>query len=158
MTPLRFGVTVPMLPGSVDSCALGASASPGDRFTKNEVGKAVKLAASNNYVLAVDNDDLEGVCEEVGSSDPGGTVNNGWSFGGVRRRFGSYEATVKGGALAVGAQVRCAAQAALGTANTNGAPHIEAGTGTAFKWRVKSLLTGTGQIDQLVLIEPCTAG
>jgi hypothetical protein len=150
MARFRFGVTVPSLPGAYDTAALGVDGLLASRFGPNDINKAVKLAANNNYVLAADGNDLEGVCFSV---EPA-TVNDGFSHGTVQKRFTELEVLVSGAALAVGAAVVCAAQNALGTIQA--APAVKAGAGALFKWRVKSLLAGTGQIGELVLIEPIT--
>lgn len=149
MTISRFGVTVPSLPGGYDTAALGVD--PAGKFVANDINKAVKLAAANNYVLAADGDDLEAVSISL---EPG-TVNEGFSHGTVQVRFKELEALNAGiGAIAVGAAVVCGAQNALGTIQA--APKVKAGAGVLFKWRVKSLLAGTGQVGELVLLEPIT--
>lgn len=150
MANFKFTVTVPLLPGAVESACLGSAAGAPNLFADADVNKAVKLAGSNNYVLAADGNDLEAVCVAVAPH----TANNGFSFGSVQRRFTELEAVVAGAALAVGATVVCAAQNALGTAQT--APIVKAGAGALFKWRVKGLLNGTGQIGETILIEPIT--
>ncbi len=78
------------------------------------------------------------------------TVNSGFSFGVVQTngRVRAYNADA--GALAVGAYVINAAQVAVGTA---GLLRVKAGAGTAFKWRVISLLGGSGAVASTVLIE-----
>lgn len=144
----NFSVTVPQLPAGVDQAALGASSSA--KFVDADRNKIVKLAGNNNYVLANDGDDIEGV---VISIEPH-TVNNGFSFGSVMVRFKHLEAQVSGSALSVGNTVVAAAQSALGTAQAY--PLVKAGSGSLFKWRVKSLLAGTGQAGQVVLLEPLT--
>lgn len=148
MADLRFDVTVPQLPGGVDSAALGASAAA--KFGPKDLNKAVKLAGADNYILAADGNDLEGVVITVEAP----TVNDGFSFGSVMVRFKHQTATVSGTDLAVGAAVVCGPQAALGTAQAD--PVVKAGAGVLFKWRVKSLLGGTGAAGTTVLIEPIT--
>ena len=148
MATYIFEETVPLLPAAVDSAALGTAA---DKFTDKDIGKLVKLGAENNYVLAEDGDDIEGM---VGAIAPH-TVNNGAAFGSVQVRFKHLKVRNKnGGALAVGATVVAAAQEALGTEQDY--PTVKAGAGNLFKWRVKSLLTGNGADDTLILIEPLT--
>ena len=148
MTLYRFGVRVPSLPGSVNTAALGVN--PAGAFTSKDVNKAVKLAANNNYVLAADGNDLEAVCVSV---EPG-TVNDGYAHGSVQERFLELEVEVTGAALAVNAAVVCAAQNAIGTVQNY--PKVKAGAGVLFLWRVKSLLAGTGQGGEVILIEPIT--
>ena len=148
MTTYRFGVRVPLAPGAVEPAALGVSANA--KFVAADINKPVKLAGNNNYIVAADGNDLEAVVLTI---EPF-TVNDGFSFGSVQKRFDHLEAIVSGGALAVGAAVVCAAQSALGTAQN--APIVKAGAGSLFKWRVKSLLAGTGQIGETILIEPIT--
>ncbi len=148
MALFRFGVTVPSLPAGHETAALGVNAA--GKFGPNDINKAVKLAANNNYVLAADGEDLEAVCVSV---EPA-TVNDGFSHGTVHVRHQALEVLVSGAALAVRDFVVCAAQNALGTIQA--APKVKAGAGTTFKWRVKSLLAGTGQVGEVVLIEPIT--
>lgn len=148
MTTFVFDETVPLLPGSVDSAALG-TASP--KYGQEEVNKPVKLAAGDSYVLVADGDDLEAM---IGAIAPH-TVNSGKAFGSVQVRFKHLRVINKGAApLAVGATVVCAAQEALGTAQE--APYVKAGAGAVFQWRVKSLLGGAGAVDTAVLVEPLT--
>ena len=148
--PYAFGVRVPSLPGAYLPAALGADATLPNRFTKTEVGKAVKVAAGEKYILAADGDDLEGVVDSLMDH----TVRDGFSFGSVKRYFTECEAEVIGTTLAVGAQVICGAQAAIGTAHATGNPRVKAGTGALFKWRVVSLMGGNGSAGTAVLIEP----
>lgn len=149
MTTYVFDETVPLLPGSVDSAALGTS---NPKYGQAEVNKAVKLAAGDSYVLVSDGDDLEGM---IGAIAPH-TVNSGAAFGSVQTRFKSLRVINKNATdpLAVGDAVVCAAQEAVGTVQE--APYVKAGAGTLFKWRVKSLLGGTGVVGTAVLIEPIT--
>lgn len=148
MTTFVFDETVPLLPGSVDSAALG-TASP--KYGQTEVNKPVKLAAGDSYELVSDGDDLEAM---IGAIAPH-TVNSGVAFGSVQVRFKHLRVINKGAAaLAVGDTVVCAAQEALGTAQE--APYVKDGAGAVFKWRVKSLLGGTGAVDTAVLVEPLT--
>lgn len=139
-----FTETVPE--HSTRSAALGSSSSA--PFTSKDVNKLVKLGAVDNYVLISDGDDIEAVCRSV---EPH-TVNNGFSFGSVQRRFDTLKVTVSGATLSVGAQVVGGPQAALGTAQNH--PVVKSGTGTLFQWRVCSLLGGTGAAGTPVLIEP----
>ena len=149
MTTFVFDETVPLLPGSVDSAALG-TASP--KYGQAELNKPVKLAAGDSYVLVSDGNDLEAV---IGAIAPH-TVNSGKAFGSVQVRFKHLRVINKNAsaALAVGDAVVCAAQEAVGTAQE--APYVKAGAGAVFKWRVKSLLGGTGAVNTAVLVEPLT--
>ncbi len=161
MTAFKFGVTSPLPYGAVESAALGVSALAGNLFTSKDVNKVVKLAGNNNFVLAANGDAIEGIVSSVEA----GTVNSGWSYGGVQTRF--YTAEAQNGAaqatLAVGDRVVAFTQAVLGTAQEY--PQIRkaaaltapvAPTDEALKWpqwRVKSLLAGTGLAGEVVLIE-----
>lgn len=150
MAKFQFDETVPLSTHAVDSAALGPNAQT--KFGQKDINKAVKLAGADNYVLAADGNDLEAVVQAVAPH----TVNNGFSFGSVQKRFNHLRVINKNAsaALAVGDAVVCAAQAALGTAQAH--PHVKSGAGVLFKWRVKSLLGGTGAVDSVVLIEPIT--
>lgn len=144
----NFGQRVPRPQLAVEPAALGASSSA--KFVQNDVNKFVKLSSADNYILVSDGDDIEAVCVAM---EPY-TVNSGFSFGSVQKKFDGLVVTVSGTTLSVGGQVICGPQAALGTAQEY--PVVKTGTGTLFKWRVKSLLGGTGAASTQVLIEPLT--
>lgn len=157
MATFRFGVRIPAPQLAYDSAALGVSAAT--KLADIDVGKVVKLAGNNNYILAVATDNIEGVLTAIDAS----TVNAGFSFGTVLRRPVEFEA-VNGGAatIAVGAQVVSGAQAAVATANgtintvSYQLPVVQAGTGTlGFFYRVKSHLGGTGAVGSVILVEKC---
>ncbi len=163
MSDLMFQPTVPT--GCVIAAHLGADGTAPNRFTDKEIGKAVKLAGLDNYVLCADGDELEGVVLAI---EPG-TIDNGFSYGSVQKDGRVIAINTGSGALTVGTYVVASAQAALGTANATGGnnfdpcPQVEAGSagvpGTSFavpatyKWRVISLLGGNGAVNSAVLIE-----
>jgi hypothetical protein len=147
MTTFAFEETIDMDRMDTESVALGAAAS--EAWTVKEVGKLVSLEAASadaNYKLAAVDTDIEGFVSSVEAH----TVNSGFSFGVVQKngRLRAYNAGA--GALAVGDFVIAAAQVAVGTA---GIARVKAGAGTAFKWRVISLLGGAGAVASTVLIE-----
>lgn len=159
----QFQPTVPT--NSVVSAHLGSDKTQPNRLTDNDIGKAVKLGGSDNYLLCDDGDEMEGIVLAV---EPG-TIDDGFAFGSVQKN-GRIVAMNKGsGTISVGAFVVAAAQAAVGTKNSTGGnnfdpcPHVKAGAagvpGTSFatpatyKWRVISLLGGTGAKDSAILIE-----
>ena len=153
MAEHSFNETVPDLPGSHDSAALGAStAAP---LNKNDLGKFVKLAGSENYVLAAEGNDIEG---QLATVEPD-TVNDGWAFGAVQVRFKTLLVRHQAGesAIAVGATVVVGTPVAINTAlGTAKYPAVKAGAGVLFKWRVKSLMGGAGAAGTVLLIEPIT--
>lgn len=121
MTSFVFTELVPSQ--LIESAALGVDAN--GKFKTEDLGKPVKLAGSNNFVLAAADDEIEGF---VNSVDPF-NVNDGFSFGGVLRK-GRKLAVVganQSGTMAVGDLVVADTQVALGTA---GSPKVK--TGTAF--------------------------
>lgn len=130
------------------SAALGVSNST--PLKDADIGKPVKLAASNNYVQCSSADELEGIVESIEPNK----VNSGFGFG-VVQKGGRALATVAGGTLAVGALVVAGTQAAVNTANTanNGIPVVIAGAPTKFLWRIISTLTGGGVVGSVVVIE-----
>lgn len=163
MSDLMFQPTVPT--NAVITTHLGVDATAPNRLTDKDIGKAVKLGASDNYLLCADGNELEGVLLAV---EPG-TIDDGWAYGSVQKD-GRLIAINKGaGAIAVGAYVVAAAQAAIGTKNATGGnnfdpcPQVKAGSagtpGTdypvpaTYKWRVISLLGGAGAVDSAILIE-----
>lgn len=146
----------------IESAALGVDAS--NPLVQNDVGKAVKRAANNNFVLCTENDEIEGF---VSSIEPY-TVNDGFSFGSVQlnRRMIVEVGANEAGTLAVGELVVADAQAALGTAANpmvkKGVPAAQSGTTpfaytertpNTFLWQVIRIVTGTGVTGDTVLIE-----
>jgi len=148
MSTFAFNVKVNDPFASITEAALGATT--GEGWGDEEVGKAVKLGAANNYVLCSDGDDIEGV---VVSVEPN-TVNEGFSFGSVQsdRRMLAVLDTGET-AVAVGATVVAGAQEAVGTQTNGGKVVVATGAGVAFKWRVIRLVSGTGEAGATVLIE-----
>lgn len=163
MESFMFGVTVPS--GRVVSAALGVDAN--SKLNDNDIGKPLKLIASDTYGICGDGDEIEGLHV---SMEPH-TVNNGFSFGSVQTCYlgDRIEAINKGaGAISVGQYVLAAAQAARNTKNAGSLdtpkPYVKAGvanntTGPVFqspatyRWRVVSLLGGNGAVDSEILIE-----
>lgn len=131
----------------VVSAALGVNSS--GKFNDNDLGKPVKMAANNNYVLCSVNDEIEGFVSSVEAN----TVNDGFSFGSVRRdkRIIAQVDAAQTGTLIVGELCAAGTSAALGTAMTY--PKVIQGTPANFKWRVIRNMTGTGVAGDLVLIE-----
>ncbi len=131
------------------SVALGASA--GAKFSDNDLNKAVKLAANNNYVLVSAGDAIEG---STISMEPF-TVNNGFSFGTIQTGGKMIVTIVAAGTtVVVGDQVVAAAQAALGTAQDYPIVRKIAAETPAIRWRVVSLWkAGTGVAGTQVVIE-----
>lgn len=146
MTVFAFTQKVNDPLANILSAALGADAN--NPLVQNDVGKAVKIAANNNYVLCVAGDEIEGF---VNSVEPF-TVNGGYGFGGVQTNA-RMEATVGAsqlGSLSVGDLVVADNQAAVGTA---GGAQVQSGTPANFKWRVIRIITGTGATGDTVLLE-----
>jgi len=146
MTDFVFTEIVNDPPARVESAALGVSAAA--PFVEADVGKAVKLAALQNYVPVATGNDIEGI---VNSVEPY-TVNAGFSFGGVQRdgRAIVMVGTTQAGALAIGAAVVADVPVALGTA---GYAKVQSGSPVTHVWRVLRHITGTGVTGDLVLIE-----
>lgn len=128
------------------SAALGVSAVT--QLTGNDIGKAVKLGADDNYVLCANGDDIGGTLESVNPD----TVNDGFAFGSVNKK-GRRVATVDAAelnALVVGESVTAGTQSAIDTVGglvCTGTP------GAIIQWVVVSILTGTGVAGDTVLIE-----
>jgi len=146
MTVFNFTELVQDPLPQIESAALGADAD--NPFVEADVGKIVKIAASNNYILGTAGDEIEGFVKSI---EPY-TVNDGWSFGSVQR---SGRMTVEVGAteastVVPGDLVVCDTQAALGTA---GLPQVQSGSPTTFLWRCIRVVTGTGVSGDTVLIE-----
>jgi len=135
-----------LVPTEAYSTALGATNT--GTFSIADVGKPVKLSASNTYDICVANDEIEGFVSSVESF----TVNNGYSFGGIIRE-GRKEVVVgaaQTGAIAIGSLVVADVQTALGTV---GKAAVKTGVPTKYLWRVVSIVTGTGVSGDVVLVE-----
>jgi len=129
-----------------ESACLGVDAD--NKLTENDIGKAVKLAAADNYVVATTDDEIEGILITI---EPA-TYNDGFTFGTVQRRGRAY-ATVGTSELAtaaIGELVVVDDQAAVGTA---GGLVVYPGAPTQFLWRILRIETGTGAAGDTVLIE-----
>lgn len=130
---------------NVVSSKLGPDAAT--KYTMTEVGKAMKMAGSGNYVLCADGDEVEGFMDSL---EP--MTQDGFSFGGVANPSSGQRVECKvGGAtvLVFGDLIVAGVQAAVGT---NSLPVVKKGTPTKFLWRVISLF-GAGAIGSTVVIE-----
>ena len=128
------------------SAALGVDGN--NPLTVLDLGKAVSLGPVNNFVVASDGDDLDGIL--VGVQDT--TVNSGFGFGTVQTN-GRAEveiAAAEVGTAVPGDEVIAGIQIAVGTV---GAAMVKLGTGGTVKWRVLSLLSGTGVAGDTILVE-----
>ena len=131
----------------VISAALGVSNST--KLNDKDVGKPVKLASANNYVVCSTGDQIEGFVSSISPE----TVNGGFSFGGVATegRFTAKLDAAQVGTVAVGALVVAGVSSALGTVDTY--PLVKTGSPATFFWRVIRIVSGTGVAGDLVLIE-----
>jgi hypothetical protein len=130
-----------------ESACLGAAANA--KLTDNDVGKALKLAAANNYVLCATTNEIEAILVSVEPE----TYNAGFAFGTIQRRgraIGKVGANQGGSAMAVGDLVTADTQAAVDTA---GGLIVKTGTPATHKWRVIRIISGTGVAGDSVLIE-----
>lgn len=116
MAKFKFTETVPA--GKVISAKLGVDAA--NPLSDADVGKFVKLAANDNYVLCAEGDEIEGVLLSV---EP--ATIDGFAFGSVQ--IGGRKAVTLQGAVPVGTAVVCGTPVARGTALTAPAL-VKAGT------------------------------
>lgn len=150
---VKIGTNDDIVPAS-----FGSAANQG--WGVADVGKAVKLHSSGNYVLAAKNDpagdpvvasdDIEAVIVSVEAF----TVNGGYGFGSIKRN-NRVEARVATGSaqFTIGAYAVADDQAAIGTANTGNRPLVRSATGVNYKWRCIAILSGTGVAGDVVLLE-----
>ena len=151
MSTFAFNVKINDPFADITDAALGASALDG--WGDEELGKAVKLGAANNYVLCGANDPMEGF---VVAMEPN-TVNQGFSFGSVQRnRRVEAQLAIGQTGVTVGATVTAGAQEAVGTNTSGNKPLVQVETtpGDAgdFVWRVVGLRTD-GEAGSTVVIE-----
>jgi succinyl-CoA synthetase alpha subunit len=129
-----------------ESACLGVDAD--NKLTDNDIGKAVKIAAANNYVLCATTNEIEAI---LVATEPV-TYNDGFAFGTVQRR-GRAMATVganEAGTVDPGDLVVADTQAAIDTA---GGLVCMVGSPTTFLWRCIRIVSGTGATGDTVLIE-----
>jgi hypothetical protein len=129
-----------------ESACLGVDAD--NKLTENDIGKAVKLAASDNYVVSTTDDEIEAILVAI---EPV-TYNDGFAYGTIQRKGRAYATvgTSEVGTVAVGELVVVDDQAAVGTA---GGLVVYPGSPTSFLWRVLRIESGTGAAGDTVLIE-----
>lgn len=131
-----------------ESFCLGADNT--HKLTDLDIGKCVKLAASNNMVLCATTDPIDGI---LVATEPV-TYNSGFAFGTVQRR-GRFEAKVGANQgqtpMAVGDYVTADTQTAINTAG--GAVVMTDSTPAGPLWRCIRVISGTGVQGDSVLIE-----
>lgn len=149
---------VPQLPlADVTTAILGTSTL--DTYTDKEVGKLVKLSASDTYSLAAAGDAIEGFIVQVETG-----TSAGRTVGGIvddKKQFvtaDGLQATPGTGTIAAGDYVVVGTVVAKGTA-MSGYPKVTKATDQAaakaapFAWRVVSLGTaGTGAVGTVIVI------
>lgn len=145
MTAFAFRETVPA--PSMLTSALGTGGV--NIWTDKELGKAVKLSATDDstMVLATEDDEIFGFVGAIAI----GTVNDGFSHGSVQ--IGGWREAQVGAnqgvtAMAVGDFVVADDQVAFGTA---GYPKVKTAAGRSC-WRVMRVLSGTGVAGDKVLL------
>lgn len=147
MTDFAFTQLVNSPHSDVVSAALGVDNA--NKLSDKDLGKPVKLAAADNYVLAAAADEIEGFL----ISTEAFTVNDGFSFGSVIRNM-RIQAQILTTAVVVGDLVVAAGSAAVGTVDAY--PQVKKALGSEaqlYNWRVISIVTGTGVVGDIVLIE-----
>jgi hypothetical protein len=146
MTVFNYTLLVNDPLADVVSAALGVDSDNG--YVENDIGKGVKLAANNNYVPLVLNDEIEGVVVALSPE----TVNSGFSFGSVQknRRLEAIVGASEVGTVAVGELLVADNQTALGT---EGIIKVFPGSPTTHKWRCLRIITGTGAAGDTILME-----
>lgn len=139
---------VPLVdPSQVQSCLLGAdTVANGGGLVDADIGKPVKLVATDRYAICADGDEIAGFVASIEPASVGG-----YTFGTIRK--GPFVAVELDGAAAIGTLVEAAAPAANGTAEANGLPkvsvHVEDITSvttlrdTTFKTNYR-VVSGTG--------------
>ncbi len=109
-------------PSQVQSCLLGSdTVANSGNLVDADIGKPVKLVATDRYDLCDNGDEIEGFINSIEPASVGG-----YSFGTIRK--GPFIAVELDGDAAVGSLVEAAANGAAGTANANGLPIVSAHT------------------------------
>ena len=126
-------------------------AAAGEGWGSKDLGKAVKMAGNGSaYALCADGDMIEGFVDSVEVV----TVNDGFPFGTVNRSH-RHEVKVGSGTISVLDFVVAATQDAPGV---EGIAKVKAATldganVNSFKWRCISIVTGTGAVGDIVVVE-----
>lgn len=132
--------------------ALGTAVANVGTYDDKEVGKGVILASAS-YIAAGLGDEIEGI---VNSVEPG-TVNTGFSWGGIQTkgRANAIVGAAQTANIAVGGLVCNDVAIADGTAGL--IQVLDTGTGfvtpVLFLWRVIRIVSGTGAAGDSVIIE-----
>jgi len=150
MTEFVFTPLVNDPHADVITAALGVDAN--NKLNDNDVGKPVILAASNNFVLCADGDDIDGFLVSTEAN----TVNDGFALGSVQRnkRFVVQVEAGEAGTLAVGTFAVAGIPAvAINVKQTYPQVILKAAAAGAALWRVIRVISGTGVAGDLILIE-----
>lgn len=139
-----------------DSLTAGVTAS---WLMKEDQGKFAKMIGDSQYGLAAVGNEIEGIVIGANEAAP----NDGFSMGSlqtegrVKVTFDGLQATPGTGTIAVGDYVVAGTVVARGTSLAGAAPKVckatAAATGIVFKWRVVSILVGTGAVGGVGVIE-----
>lgn len=155
----KFNIVETIHSDRIDTVRLGNSGA-GNTYGDEEVGKAVKLAATDRFVLCVAGEPIEGVISSVND----GTYD-GFSIGGIKRRglkavtFDGLQATPGTGTIAAGDYVVVGTVTVKGTKLTGPLKVTKATDQAAartapFKARVLSLgAAGTGAVGTTGVVE-----
>lgn len=130
----------------VISTALGDT--PDNKFrTETDFNKAVKMGNKSNHVICAADDEIEGFIDTV----KGNTVNDGYSFGGVRRG-GTAEAVVGPNQAAPIVPLDYVVADTQEAAGVKGNAMVKKGTPTRHRWRVINVI-GDGMPGSKVILE-----
>jgi hypothetical protein len=156
----KFLISETIYSEKVKTVRLGTTAA---KYSNKEVGKAVKLAGLDNYVLCSAGDTIEGVISSS-NLDNQGTVD-GYAIGGIVDKgyksvtFDGLQASAGTGTIAAGDYVLAGTVTAVGTALSGNLKVVKATDQAAakaapFKARVVSLgAAGTGAVGTTGVIE-----
>ena len=156
---MKFNIVETIYSEKVKTVRLG-TASAGQQYSHEEVGKAVKLSGESCYVLCAAGDPIEAIVSSSNYADQG-TVD-GFAIGGVIATgyksvtFDGLQATPGTGVVAVGDYVLTGTVVAKGTALAGPLKVTKATSQTpgAYKARVVSLgQAGTGAVGTVGTVE-----
>lgn len=155
----KFSIVETIYSEKVKTVRLG-TASVGQQYGHEEVGKAVKLSGESAYVLCVAGDAIEGIVSSSNLSEQG--TLDGFAVGGIistgykNVTFDGLQATAGTGTIAVGDYVLTGTVAAKGTQLTGPLKVVKATSQApgAYKARVVSLgKAGTGAVGTVGVVE-----
>lgn len=158
MAKFQMGIVLNLDENETARVSDGASAVVSTQLTKLDKGKFGKLIGDSQYGLCAFGDQIEALfvtCDDVAPAD-GFNLGSVQDDGRIKVTLDGLQGTPGTGTVAVGDYLVCGTVVARGTA-LSGPPKACKATAAAntllFKWRVVSILTGSGGVGSVAVID-----